>query len=161
MIYSVRQAVREGGIGRISRQPHLQLDLEASIGVPEGHPSMPLTVRLRASTAATPEATSSSSGNSSSTDPLIFVDDQTLPWPIHEAVSTGKPVFVQDATERLVGFVPRGWDEQCRSAIVLPIGTSDEDEHPQALMIVGLNPRRDWDETVRGCDLTALLAAQL
>ena len=150
MIYSVRQAAREGVVNRgASRHQHVQLDLEASIGVPEGHASMPMSIRLRASTAATPEAgTSSSSGNSSSTDPVVFADDQTLPWPFHEAVSTGKPVFVQDATSRLAGFVPRGWDEQCRSAIVLPIGTSDEDEHPQALIIVGLNPRRDWDETV-------------
>ena len=147
IIYSVTQAERSSTARGSSKISHVQISLEAAIGVPDGHPSAPASVRLRPVVSATPEASSSSSGASSSTAEPVYADDAGLPWPFHEAISSLKPVFVQDAASRVQGFKPRGWDEPCRSAIVLPIGTSEEDDHPQALLIVGLNPRLEWDET--------------
>ncbi|KAF7973293.1 hypothetical protein HWV62_15673 [Athelia sp. TMB] len=74
-----------------------------------------------------------------------FHPDEALSWPFLEACSTCKPIFIPDLSARHTGFEQRGWDEAPRSAVVIPITT--DGNLPQALLIVGLNPRRPLNET--------------
>lgn len=79
----------------------IKLHLEGSLGVPEDHPSAPVDLVLRAETVTSSYEITSSGGQShsqsqsqagsSSMNPQgVFNEDDNLPWPFVEAISTGK-----------------------------------------------------------------------
>lgn len=78
--------------------------------------------------------------------PSIFLDGaKTSPWPIEEALKTGKPVLVENLESRF-GKLPGGpWPEPPKSAFVLPL------VHPgsgraSGAVVVGISPRLALDE---------------
>lgn len=126
----------------------LRLDYRGSIGAAKGHPSVPSEVVFTIDKSDSSEGSQSetaSSADSSVTATAGYQPDDNLPWPFQEACSTCKPIFVPDLGNRIAGFEQRGWDEQPRSAVVIPILT--DGAQPQTVLIVGLNPRRPFGET--------------
>ncbi|KAF7977245.1 hypothetical protein HWV62_4357 [Athelia sp. TMB] len=126
----------------------LRLEHRGSLGVPKGHVCAPADITLMIDR-QDPADTSSqwetaSSAASSATAAHAFQADEHLPWPFQEACVTGIPIFIPDLGSRHVGFEQRGWDERPRSAVVIPIAT--DGGLPQAVLVVGLNPRRPFDE---------------
>lgn len=159
-----RPAMRKPGPHPIEKpEPQsIVLELQGTLGVPENHSSAPSEVKLMVD--RTPESSdqgsqsdSVSSTGSNATAKQTFQPDEGLPWPFQEACSTCKPIFIPDLGARHSSFEQRGWDEAPRSAVVIPITT--DGSLPQALLIVGLNPRRPFNETY--ANWLQLIAKQL
>ncbi|KAL7410125.1 hypothetical protein BDY24DRAFT_187567 [Mrakia frigida] len=108
----------------------INLSLVGSVGVPSHHPSAPssLTLTVDLASGTFKDGTSS------------------CPWPISEAMSSRDPVFVSDCSSLVEGFETRSWGET-ESALVIPLfGHDDSASGKQAILIVGLNSRRPFDE---------------
>lgn len=140
----------------------LRLEHRGSLGVPKGHVCAPAEITLMVDrpldqSDLTSQWETSSSAASSATAAQTFQADEHLPWPFQEACATGMPIFIPDLGSRHVGFEQRGWDERPRSAVVIPIST--DGSLPQAVLIVGLNPRRPFDDAY--ANWLQLIAKQL
>ncbi|TRM62099.1 hypothetical protein BD626DRAFT_548830 [Schizophyllum amplum] len=69
-----------------------------------------------------------------------------LPWPFEEAAQQRTPMLVPILNEAFVeGIDRRAWGDRPREAIVMPVGI-DDDDTPRAMLILGLNTRRPYDE---------------
>lgn len=145
-----RPSARKPGVHPIEKSAlqSVVLELQGTLGVPDGHESAPAEVGLTVD--RTPDSSdhgsqsgSVSSAGSNATAKQTFTDDR-FAWPFQEVCSTCKPIFIPDLGARHAGFEQRGWDEAPRSAVVIPIST--DGSLPQALLIVGLNPRRPFNE---------------
>lgn len=104
------------------------LQLEGSLGVPKGHPIAPPALTLRNS-------------------------DDGLSSQLREALTTSQPLLLQteDGTLPLSlidGLQWRGFGDPCRAAVVLPIKPT-RDENVMGLMLLGINPRRPYDNDYR------------
>lgn len=91
--------------------------------------------------------TSTSADSTSTVTVLSAEDDEPCPWPIAEAISARRPVFVEDCRSLVEGFESRSWGELPESALIIPItDTDDPSSTRQAILIVGLNTRRPFDK---------------
>lgn len=98
----------------------------------EGHSKAPSRMSTR--------STASSSSTSATAARKAMI------WPFDQAFSTRRPVFVPNLPNSVIdGFDIRGWGEHAREAIVIPI-TADDAEIPTAILIMGLNSRRPFDD---------------
>jgi signal transduction histidine kinase len=84
--------------------------------------------------------------------------DDTVPWPLAEAVESQSPVLVE-ALSPALGALPCGaWDRPPRQAAVFPIAASGQ-ERQAGLLVAGLNPYRLFDDEYRG--FLSLVAGQI
>ncbi|KAK6907214.1 hypothetical protein I203_101204 [Kwoniella mangroviensis CBS 8507] len=138
---------------------HVQVDatLEASVGVPETHPSAqqkysftlpptrtranfgPNVDRISSPTLSAISALSSGSGR------VCHVTSDGHQWPILKALHTRQCVIVDDCRELIEGYSIRQWDELPFAAIVIPICSDGSIDIPDAVIIMGLNVRRPFD----------------
>ncbi|GAA5824652.1 hypothetical protein JCM11251_005289 [Rhodosporidiobolus azoricus] len=137
--------------GKTDSVARLRLLLQGAVGCPDGHPSaarevevlvdLASAVRGEGFTTSSASSVSSAGGSHSTTD-----DNSTSTvWPFVEALQSRKPVFISEVGQRAKGFTPRGWPEPVKRAVVIPVMT-ESSTLPKALLIVGLNPRRPWNE---------------
>jgi signal transduction histidine kinase len=77
-----------------------------------------------------------------------YQEDQEPEWPIREAIVSGKIVFVEDASSLTKGFELRSWERLPQSAVVIPLSQKSS-KIPNAVLIIGLNIHRPWNETYR------------
>lgn len=77
-----------------------------------------------------------------------YQDNQEPEWPIREAIVTGKIVFVEDTGSLTKGFELRSWERLPQSAVVIPLSQKSS-KIPNAVLIIGLNIHRPWNETYR------------
>mgnify|MGYP002477583113 CR=1 FL=1 len=126
----------------------MRLTMQGSIGVPAHHPSAVEEVTVLLDTAMMQEgparssvsSVSSASGTNSTTED----NSSSTVWPFIEALQTRKPVFISELGDRTKGFPHRGWPDEVRRAVLMPIITEGS-SLPKALLIVGLNPRRPFN----------------
>ncbi|EON98769.1 putative histidine kinase group protein [Phaeoacremonium minimum UCRPA7] len=112
--------------------------LEGTLGVPEGHPIAPPTLSLRNS------------------------DDALSPM-FRGAFQLSHPLLLQTKDgslpeQLLEGLQWRGFGDPCREAVVCAIRPTKE-ENVMGLMLIGLNPRRPYDNDYR--QYISLLAQKL
>lgn len=125
--------------------PSFHLEYQGSLGISKGHACAPAEVTFTSDRSfESYDQASQWECNSSASSSATVQPDEHSPWPFREACLTGKPIFVPDLGSRLTGFERRGWDEDPRAAVVIPI--AKEGGRPQAVLIIGLNPRRPFDE---------------
>lgn len=137
----------------------IKLTLQGTVGVPDGHLSAPneLVTRIDATppsfhdaseTSSTTSNTGTGTGSASATNSSQTTGtDGATSWPFQEACSSRKPVFISDLAGRAKGFQQRGWPSEVKHAVVIPIVLEgDTTSIPRACLILGLNPRRPWNE---------------
>jgi signal transduction histidine kinase len=84
--------------------------------------------------------------------PLTGSDE---PWPVAEVVRSAKAVLVTDLASRFTGLINGTYPEPPTQALVLPI-TPPGYGAPAAVMIAGLSPRLELNDTYRSyCDVLA------
>ncbi|KAI1392243.1 uncharacterized protein F4822DRAFT_390172 [Hypoxylon trugodes] len=137
ILYSVEEDLQTSAAGKACR-------LEGCLGVPDGHLIAPSELRLH--------------GN-----------DQGLSSSFREALESQNPLLLQikDGTlpeSLLDGLDWRGFKDPCREAVICPIRPT-KDENVLGLLLLGLNPRRPYDNDYRqyisllGQKLTTTLAS--
>lgn len=131
----------------------LKLVLQGCIGVPDKHPSAPSETVIKVDTSnasyqqeSSHESDTSSVASNTLTSSSNTTGDGTFPWPFQEACTSRKPVFIAELGGRARGFEQRGWPSEARHAVVIPLVIDGEAGYPKACIIVGLNPRRPWNE---------------
>ncbi|KAM0280660.1 hypothetical protein ACHAQH_003968 [Verticillium albo-atrum] len=101
---------------------------EGALGVPQGHPITPAQLRLSET-------------------------DEGLAPQIRRAMQGRKPLLISEADgslprHLLQGLQWRGFGDPCDLAIVLPIRPT-RDEEEMGVLILGLNPRRPYDDAYK------------
>ncbi|GAA6039110.1 hypothetical protein JCM8097_005330 [Rhodosporidiobolus ruineniae] len=143
-----------GDSARADASGRMHLSLQGTVGVPAGHPSAVDEVEVLVSMGEYGDG--GGGGNSSSASSVSSMggtnstnDDNcsSTVWPFVEALQSRKPVFISDVGERADGFMQRGWPDPVTRAVAIPI-MSEGSMTPKALLIVGLNPRRPWNEVM-------------
>ncbi|WVR09485.1 hypothetical protein IAU60_006553 [Kwoniella sp. DSM 27419] len=139
----------------------LQVKLAGAVGVPDNHPSTPKMVnmvvrhRLRSTVSLprvprSPTLSVTSSVSTAPISPLPMDDDgpqlKMDCWPIKEALRSNRLVLVEDCSTLIEGFSIRVWDELPTAAVVVPITNESEDGLPSAVLVLGLNIRRPFDD---------------
>ncbi|GAA5867640.1 hypothetical protein JCM3774_001541 [Rhodotorula dairenensis] len=129
----------------------LRLTLQGTIGVPKGHLSAPDEVFCLVDAVDSqdlPERSSASSASSLGGTHSSATTNETASstvWPMVEALQTRKPVFISELGKRSDGFQQRGWPDPIRRAVVIPV-LVEGSSMPKAVLIVGLNPRRPFNQ---------------
>ncbi|KAG8887667.1 hypothetical protein FRB98_009229 [Tulasnella sp. 332] len=149
------------------------------IGVPDNHPAIPtkevhmldtVTLKLpQAPAAARRQTTSPGStvlGQTMSEDSLTVMspsdnedaESEFLPsvepqWPFFDVFSARQSLHVQNlpasiASDSQFGCRLGGYNDPLREAVIIPLGTEGE-EVPAAIIIIGLNTRRPYDQEQR------------
>ena len=78
------------------------------------------------------------------------MDPERMQWPLHQALRTQQPVVVEDLADKFPDGLPTGdWRQSARQAVLLPILPNGETSRA-AILVVGLNPFRLFDEGYRG-----------
>lgn len=67
-------------------------------------------------------------------------------WPIREALQCKRLILVEDISILIKDYPIRVWDELPNAAIVVPISSDSEEGIPSAVLVLGLNIRRPFDE---------------
>ena len=79
-----------------------------------------------------------------------LVEPKSLRWPLDEALRKQQPVLVRDLPAMFPGELPSGaWSQSPRQGVLLPILPKGETSRA-AVLVVGLNPFRLFDEGYRG-----------
>ncbi|ORY86727.1 hypothetical protein BCR35DRAFT_302458 [Leucosporidium creatinivorum] len=122
----------------------VQVTCCGSLGIPSDHPYFvqEATIDL------TPPMSRQSSASGSGSTATAMADDSTSPnwsWPFEEACLRREPVVVEldslsDSLE------PRGWNDRPRCAVVIPIMVDAAQSIPQAILVLGINPRSQYDD---------------
>ncbi|KAG8895148.1 hypothetical protein FRC00_007899 [Tulasnella sp. 408] len=76
------------------------------------------------------------------------VDD--IAWPFFDVFSAKKPIHITALPSTIgkgFGLRKNGWNDALREAIVMPIA-AEGDEVPIAVMVLGVNTRRPYDEVI-------------
>ncbi|POW12437.1 hypothetical protein PSTT_04501 [Puccinia striiformis] len=152
---------------------NLQLRLAGAVGVPKGHPSaaeqIQFNIQMLGSCSQSGSSCHSSStlghstDNNSSSPSSVgsqrtmhteLTEDDSVVWPLREACTFRKPIYIAHLGDRAKGFEARGWPDQTRSAVVMPVSTS-EDSAPLGVIVFGLSPSHE-EEAQRLEDLAAL-----
>jgi signal transduction histidine kinase/DNA-binding NarL/FixJ family response regulator len=152
------------GIEEKDKLGEVELTLQSSVGVPEGHSAAPRSTRLKL-----PSHGRSPLSGGSDYDPLdpptfsgksrsrLSIDlAQSLPergqdqsWPITEALLTRRSVYVEDCSTLIAKLPLRRWEQLPESAIVVPICNEMSNDSPRGLFIMGLNLLRPLDDEYR------------
>jgi PAS domain S-box-containing protein len=78
------------------------------------------------------------------------VVDPHLRWPLHEAFRKQQPILVEDLAAKFPDGLPTGaWSQSPHQAALLPILPNGETSRA-AILVVGLNPFRLYDESYGG-----------
>jgi PAS domain S-box-containing protein len=81
---------------------------------------------------------------------VIPLDAESASWPLHRVCQTGQIEIVEDLTGRFgVAFPGGAWPENAHSAAVVPIWLATDKHIPDAFLVLGLNPRQDFDDAYR------------
>lgn len=104
--------------------------LEGSLGVPEGHPITPHTLKLCSSDDGLAHKFREALGAPAPHALLLQTEDGSLPKSLID------------------GLQWRGFGDPCRAAVVLPIRPTRE-ENVMGLLVLGINPRRPYDNDYR------------
>ena len=81
---------------------------------------------------------------------VIPLDAESASWPLHRVAQTGQIEIVEDLSGRFgVAFPGGAWPENAHSAAMVPIWLATDKNIPDAFLILGLNPRQDFDEAYR------------
>jgi len=94
------------------------------------------TVGIEAGTAASPLQVN-----------LTQTSDQ---WQLAQVKSTGEAAFIDDLKTRFGELSGGVWEESPHSAMVLPIAQSGQKHQLSGLLILGVSPRRKFDDDYRG-----------
>ncbi|MFB2917389.1 ATP-binding protein [Aerosakkonema funiforme] len=71
-------------------------------------------------------------------------------WKLSQVQRTNEAQSIDDLTIQF-GFLPGGaWEEPSRCAIALPIAQSGQKQHLAGLLVLGISPRREFDDKYRG-----------
>jgi hypothetical protein len=73
-------------------------------------------------------------------------DPPAWTWPFEEACLRREPVLVEDLGPLAATLDRRGWEEPPRHAVVIPIVVEAGQTIPQAVLVLGVNPRSAFDE---------------
>ena len=140
-----------------SQNGQVQLRLQSTVGIPNGHPSAPSIVTPRLDTKQSNARASISRWQSSSPTPSIlstdpstsgsrFVrSDETTEWPLSQALLGRQGVLVKDCSSVVSGIPIRAWDHLPESAVIIPIGDGAFADTPRGLVVLGLNIRSVFD----------------
>ncbi|KAK8861422.1 hypothetical protein IAR55_002241 [Kwoniella newhampshirensis] len=130
--------------------------LECTTGVPDGHPSaqekiiITLPTKHRAnfpnSDRLSSPTLSAISALSSGSNRIIHTVAEGSQWPIARALNTRQCVMVDNCEELIRGYPISQWDELPYAAIVVPICSDGSVDIPDAVLILGLNVRRPYDD---------------
>jgi hypothetical protein len=83
-------------------------------------------------------------------DTSKILDSAGVHWPLREALRTQQPVLVDDLAATFPDGLPTGaWSQSPHEAVLLPILPNGETSRA-AILVVGLNPFRLFDEGYRG-----------
>ncbi|WVQ68391.1 uncharacterized protein L199_006599 [Kwoniella botswanensis] len=156
----------------------LNVRLAGAIGIPDDHPTTPsnlsinIRTRLRGSNAtpfrAAPRSPTLSILSLSSGAPVPSAPSsvtegsdtaETNHWPIREALSSNRLVMVENCEGLIHDFPIRVWDELPTAAVVIPIANESNAGVPSAVLILGLNLRRPFDEDYESFILASGIAA--
>lgn len=132
-------------IGEASQE--LKVPLHSKVTCPSSGPGSGESTNTLTPNPGPSANVSKSPSVSSSTSQSSIGDVQAgFAWPIEDGFSTRRSVHVPNIPRHAVeGFQIRGWNEHAREAVVIPITTDDADL-PVAVLILGLNSRRPYDE---------------
>ncbi|MCC7370650.1 MAG: response regulator [Chloroflexi bacterium] len=109
--------------------------LAGAAGIEPGHPAAPHALPLTASTPPAADGTSLAAGG--------------VRWPLGEVARTGEPAHLIDL-DGWAGILPTGaWDRPPCQAVALPV-TSSGRAGVAGVLVAGLNPYRQYDDTYRG-----------
>lgn len=119
-----------------------------------GHPSAPKEALVNIDHYSTHSDASSDASNtpSGSTNTTTTAGSSSAIWPFSEALDSRKPVYISDMQNRNQGFEVRGWPNSTSGksrGLCIPINYEDDTnstQAPAAILVVGLNPRRPWNE---------------
>lgn len=144
---------------------NLQLRLAGTIGVPKGHPSaaekIQFNIQIHGSSSqcggschspstlgnsAEQKSSSQSSVGSQKTMLTEVTDEDNVVWPLREACTFRKPIYIAHLGDRAKGLEIRGWPDRTKSAVVMPVSNS-EDSAPLGVIVFGLSPRLNWTES--------------
>nr|XP_019006639.1 uncharacterized protein I203_00231 [Kwoniella mangroviensis CBS 8507]OCF70100.1 hypothetical protein I203_00231 [Kwoniella mangroviensis CBS 8507] len=142
----------------------LTVRLAGAIGIPDDHPTTPSSLSINIRTRLRSDATSfrtaprsptssilsSMSGGPIPSAPLSGEEGsdtaETNQWPIREALASNRLVMVENCQGLIHDYPIRVWDELPTAAVVIPIANESDDGVPSAVLILGLNLRRPFDE---------------
>jgi hypothetical protein len=152
----------------IVEQSHVKLSLAGTVGIPTPHPLVPDTIEMnlgqhRASSLSDRLSLLSHSNKVSNSGESSNPDASAASTPAGSLPSVGRPYDIWQIAGTLLtnktahitgilpsdieGFQPRGWDELVREAVIIPMTTEDSNKKvPDAILIMGLNSRRPYDE---------------
>ena len=107
-----------------------QLILEASPGVPDGHPAAPSSMDLRAS------------------------DEGFAPYMRQCMANDGAPVVLSEEMgtlpkDMIQGINWRGFGDPCTTIVVFPVVPTTTKEAVAGFIVMGLNPRRPYDDNYK------------
>ncbi|KAK4047297.1 hypothetical protein OIV83_005475 [Microbotryomycetes sp. JL201] len=154
-MYTVTPATTTGSGEQKKRQVRAQnedkirlgvsVNYAGSLGIPEDHPFFVRQVLVDLSP---PMSRNSSTSGSCSTTTLNDVDTSSShwSWPFEDACLRKEPVFVDSLGLHAMTLEQRGWEEQPRSAVVIPIFVDAAQTIPQAIMVLGINPRSSYND---------------
>ncbi|KAM0790951.1 hypothetical protein ACM66B_004256 [Microbotryomycetes sp. NB124-2] len=154
-IYTVTPTTTNAGADQKKRQVRTQnedklrlgvsVDHAGSLGIPEDHPFF---VRQAFIDLSPPMSRNSSTSGSCSTATLNDIDTSpsNWSWPFEDACLRKEPVFVDSLGHLASTIEPRGWEEPPRSAVVIPIFVDAAQTVPQAIMVLGINPRSSYND---------------
>lgn len=88
---------------------------------------------------------SSASGSGSTATAMADDSSSSWSWPFEEACLRREPVVVElDSLSH--SLEPRGWKDPPRRAVVIPIMVDAAQTIPQAVLVLGINPRSEYDD---------------
>jgi PAS domain S-box-containing protein len=71
-------------------------------------------------------------------------------WKLAQVRRTGEAAVIENLTSLFEEIPSRAWDEPTRSAIVLPLAQSGQKQQLVGLLVLGINPRQNFDDEYRG-----------
>lgn len=135
----------------------LKLTYGGSLGAPKGHPNVPAETTVLINRPPRVLGGLDPARTSSPTMSLISAlsapqEDEDIKvakaekWPFKEVLQTRKPVVVEDCSALVEGFEVRSWNALSTSACAIPLSSESSSDIPSAVLIVGLNLRRAYDQ---------------
>ncbi|KAK4055384.1 hypothetical protein OIO90_003222 [Microbotryomycetes sp. JL221] len=128
-------------------QPRMavSVDYAGSLGIPEDHPFL---IRHALVDVSPPMSRQSSTSGSCSTATILDDDEvgKGWCWPFEDACLRKEAVFIDSLGPLADTLHRRGWEEPPRSAVAIPIFVDAAQSIPQAIMVLGINPRSSYNE---------------